>query len=307
MAIEHFFLPWAAYCCKNTSQICRLFVAIACFYLCPGLSFAALLIEAPAEASQGSAVLIRLFSDEPIRSVVVTWQEITFSVPMTMERDTNIGLALLPMPLDVTRPLGLQATAGKFSATAVIRPIGIVWPRQEIRVENKYVTPPPAVQKRIEDEQRKVRALLTRISPERWWDMPCTRPVPGDVSSVFGGQRVYNGQPRSRHRGVDLRADMGQPVLTMAGGRVAIAEEHYFSGNVIFIDHGQGLVSLYAHLSTLFVTEGDVVHPGQEIGLVGATGRVTGPHLHWGVNILGKPVDPLSLLPIRIKTSTGTR
>ena len=278
--------------------ICRFSgLAIVCCWVCPALALAALSVDAPAEAPQGSAVLIRLSGAEA-REVTVHWQDRTFSVPLAEDQGRYSGLALLPMPLDDARPLALRVTDGKVSATVEIRPRKVNWPRQEIQVAGKYVSPTPEAQKRIEAEQRKVRAVLARNEPERWWETPCIRPVPGEVSSVFGGQRVFNGQPRSRHRGVDLRGPEGQPVLAVTGGRVAIAEEHYFSGKVVFIDHGLGLVSLYAHLSALLVAEGDMVKAGQEIGLVGATGRATGPHLHWGVNILGKPVDPLSLLSL---------
>jgi murein DD-endopeptidase MepM/ murein hydrolase activator NlpD len=276
----------------------RFFLAM-CFWLSPIASFGAIFIDAPAEAPQGGAVLIRLSSDEAVRNMVVRWQDAAFSVARAADRGGYGGLALVPMPLDAARPINLRATAGNISAEATIRPRKVAWPRQEIQVESRYVAPPPEVQKRIEDEQRKVRARLERISPERWWDMPCVRPVPGEVSSRFGGQRVFNGQPRSRHRGADMRAPAGQPVLAMAGGRVAIAEEQYFSGNVVFVDHGLGFFSMYAHLSAFSVAEGDAVQAGQEIGRIGATGRVTGPHLHWSVNILGKAVDPLSLLTLR--------
>jgi murein DD-endopeptidase MepM/ murein hydrolase activator NlpD len=277
----------------------RLFLAALCFWLSPLAALAALVIDAPAEAPQGNAILIRLSSDAAVRNVVVRWQDTTFSVSMAAAEDKYGGLALVPMPLDATEPISVRVTAGNALATAEIRPVKVAWPKQNIQVEKKYVAPPPEVQKRIEDERRRNQALLTRISPERWWDVPCVRPAPGEVSSVFGGRRVFNGQPRSSHRGVDMRAATGQPILAMAGGRVGIAEEQYFSGNVVFIEHGQGLVSLYAHLSAFSVAAGDVVRAGQEIGLAGATGRVSGPHLHWGVNILGKPVDPLSLLTLR--------
>jgi len=284
------------------------FLATVCCWLCPALSLAALFVDAPAEALQGSAVLIRLSSDEAASEAAVHWQETKFSVPMTADRGMYGALALVPVPLDAAQPLNLRVTAGKSSVSLAIRPLKVAWPRQEISgVEKKYVSPPPEVLKRIEAEQRKVRAVLARISPERWWEMPCVRPAPGDVSSVFGGERVFNGQPRSRHRGADLRAETGQPIMAMAGGKVALAEEQYFSGKVVFIDHGLGLVSLYAHLSALRVAEGDTVRAGQLIGLAGATGRVTGPHLHWGVNILGKAVDPLSLLSTRSAASAGTR
>ena len=271
--------------------------ATVCCWLCPVLSFAALCVDAPAKALQGSAVLIRLSSDEAVSKAAVHWQEMTVSVPMTAENGMYGGFVLVPVPLDAVHPLSLRATAGKSSVRAEIFPLNVIWPKQEIQVDGKYVSPPPEVQKRIEDEQRTMRDLLARVSPERWWDMPGVRPVPGGVSSAFGGQRVFNGQPRSRHRGTDLLAATGEPVLAMAGGRVAIAEEHYFSGNLVCIDHGLGLISLYAHLSAIHVGENDMVRAGQEIGLAGATGRVTGPHLHWGAYILGNAVDPISLLP----------
>ena len=272
-------------------------------WLClgPAVVFGALRLEAPAEAPQGSVVAIRVYSDEAVESVRLTWLDINVPVPMSLpdKQGMRSGRALLPMPLEGTKTLGLQAAVGRSSAKVDIRPRKVAWPRQEIKVEGKYVAPPPEVQKRIADEQRKNKAVLERIDSGQYWTAPFVWPVPGAVSSVFGGQRVFNGEPRSRHRGTDLRAAVGEPVLAMTGGKVAIAAEQYFSGNVVFVDHGQGVVSIYAHLSALQVAEGETVRPGQQLGLAGATGRVTGPHLHWGVNILGKPVDPLSLMPAK--------
>ncbi|MDR2695609.1 MAG: M23 family metallopeptidase [Deltaproteobacteria bacterium] len=122
------------------------------------------------------------------------------------------------------------------------------------------------------------------------------RPVPGEISSAFGLRRIFNGQPRSQHKGLDLRGAAGTPVLAMADGTVALAEELYFSGNVVYLDHGLGLFSMYAHLSAIDVRPGQQVSAGQALGKVGSTGRVTGPHLHLGCYALGMAVDPTPLM-----------
>jgi murein DD-endopeptidase MepM/ murein hydrolase activator NlpD len=122
--------------------------------------------------------------------------------------------------------------------------------------------------------------------------------VPQAANSAFGTRSVFNGQPRSPHGGADFLSPAGTPVHAPAGGRVLLARDLYYTGNSVVIDHGAGLVSLFAHLSRIDVSDGAAVQTGQVIGLVGATGRVTGPHLHWSVRAGGARVDPLSLLAI---------
>ena len=122
------------------------------------------------------------------------------------------------------------------------------------------------------------------------------RPVGGDPTSIFGTRRVFNGQPRSPHPGLDLRASEGTPVRSSGAGRVAIAQDLYYSGNTVIVDHGGGLYTLYAHLSSIDVAEDQEIGPGQIVGESGATGRVTGPHLHWGAKIGNRPFDPRALL-----------
>ena len=112
----------------------------------------------------------------------------------------------------------------------------------------------------------------------------------------FGHRRVFNGQPRAPHSGADLRARTGTPILAANSGRVVLAKDLFYSGNAVFIDHGLGLFTTYLHLSKIDVAVGDIVEQGQQIGLAGATGRVTGPHLHWGVRLLDARVDPFSLV-----------
>jgi len=112
----------------------------------------------------------------------------------------------------------------------------------------------------------------------------------------FGARRIINGEPRSPHTGSDFAADTGEPILAVADGEVTIAEEHFFAGNSVFVDHGDGLISMYFHMSRIDVTEGDRVARGQRLGAVGDTGRATGPHLHFGLRWHGFRVDPAVLL-----------
>ena len=126
------------------------------------------------------------------------------------------------------------------------------------------------------------------------------RPVPGQPTSVFGTRRVFNGQARDPHPGLDLRAASGTDVVASGPGRVVLAQDLYYSGNTVIVDHGGGLFTLYAHLSSIGVENGANVEAGQSLGASGATGRVTGPHLHWGAKIGAIPFNPTALLDDRL-------
>ena len=175
---------------------------------------------------------------------------------------------------------------------------GKSFPTRHLKVEPKYVTPPAAVLARIERESAEVEAVFGALSPARLWRGPFDKPVPGAVISEFGKRTVYNGQPRKPHTGVDLRGAAGTPVAAPNAGRVALAQDLYYSGLTVILDHGLGACSYLAHLSEMSVQAGDVVKKGEIVGKVGATGRVTGPHLHWTVTLSGARVDPLSLIDV---------
>ena len=172
------------------------------------------------------------------------------------------------------------------------------FPTRRLQVEPAFVTPPPEVERRIAQEAKDLEQVWTQSAPERLWSGPFERPVPGQANSAFGSRSVFNGQPRSPHTGGDFLSPAGTPVHAPNAGRIVMARDLYFAGNVVIVDHGLGLFSLLAHLSAIDVHEGDVVKAGQRVGLVGATGRVTGPHLHWAVRAGGARVDPLSLLAV---------
>ena len=167
---------------------------------------------------------------------------------------------------------------------------------QHITIENQdMVTPPQATLDRISTEAQQQRALYNSFS-DGTAPAQFILPVEGPVSSLFGHRRFFNGQPRSPHSGLDIAAPAGTPIIATAAGRVVLAAELYFNGNTVFLDHGQGLITMYCHMQDISVSVDDTVNQGQEIGLVGATGRVTGPHLHWSVSLNGNRVDPTSFM-----------
>lgn len=168
---------------------------------------------------------------------------------------------------------------------------------RRIRVNPKFVDPPASALPRIVEETKLLNELFRKsASLERLWTLDAVRPVEGVNVSGFGVRSVLNGKPRGPHAGLDLAAVTGTPVYAPTPGIVVYARPFYFSGNTVILDHGHGLFSTMAHLSAIDVTEGRRVAKGDLLGKVGATGRVTGPHLHWAVRLHGDRVDPLKLI-----------
>jgi murein DD-endopeptidase MepM/ murein hydrolase activator NlpD len=180
--------------------------------------------------------------------------------------------------------------------TLIVRPK--TFATRTLRVSPDFVDPPPALRERIDLEARRIRAAYAQSTQERLWRSPFMRPVPQVESSGFGRRSVFNGKPRNRHTGTDFASPEGTPIEAPNSGRIVLADNLYFTGNTVIVDHGLGLISTLAHLSTLDVRQGDSVAAGQIIGRVGATGRVTGPHLHWALRLSGAAVDPLSALEL---------
>jgi septal ring factor EnvC (AmiA/AmiB activator) len=172
------------------------------------------------------------------------------------------------------------------------------WPVQRLEgLPGAMVTPPPEVQDRIARERAVLAALRKVDSGEALFAGGFDWPAIGRISGVYGSQRVLNGEARAPHLGLDIAAPVGTPVLAAAPGRVLLAAEFYFLGKVVVLNHGHGVQSLYAHLSRLEVEEGASVARRDAVGAVGATGRVTGAHLHLGLNWFATAVDPQPLLP----------
>lgn len=172
------------------------------------------------------------------------------------------------------------------------------WPVENVNgVPPATVEPPPEIAARIEREQARVTAARSRDGDETGFAQHFTWPVQGRISGRFGNQRVYNGTPKSPHSGMDIAAATGTPVQAPADGVVTFADPGlYLTGGTVVLDHGHGISSNFLHLSRIDVKVGDVVKQGDTIAAVGATGRATGPHLHWGMNWFDVRIDPLLVL-----------
>jgi murein DD-endopeptidase MepM/ murein hydrolase activator NlpD len=178
----------------------------------------------------------------------------------------------------------------------VINVLAKKYPTTTLNVEERFVELNKADLDRAYRESKEADAIYGRITTDIVPDEPFTVPIPGVVGKNFGERRIFNGEPRAPHSGADLHAAAGTPVHATNRGRVVLAKTLFFTGNTVILDHGLGIYSLYAHLSRIDVKSGEMVKNGQVVGLVGATGRVTAPHLHWGMRVQGARVDPFSLV-----------
>jgi murein DD-endopeptidase MepM/ murein hydrolase activator NlpD len=207
----------------------------------------------------------------------------------------GIGLATSAGTYSVTIQ-GTRADGGKATAKVALRVQPKQFETRRLKVDPSLVNPPADQAARIERESKAVAEAFAAPSPERLWRGPFRAPVPGVATSSFGRLTVMNGESRGRHQGADFRAETGTPVHAPNTGRVVLAQDLYFAGNTVIVDHGLGVFSYLAHLSRLGVSVGTRVSRGDLLGESGATGRVTGPHLHWAVRLDGTSVDPLALM-----------
>jgi murein DD-endopeptidase MepM/ murein hydrolase activator NlpD len=159
------------------------------------------------------------------------------------------------------------------------------------------VTPPPEVLERIRQENERINAARKIVSLVAHFAQGFRWPATGPISGVFGSQRILNGKPRNVHYGVDVAAPKGTPIVAAAAGTVTLAGDLYFSGNTVFVDHGLGVNTSYLHMDSISVKEGQAVKAGEALGTLGATGRATGPHLHWGLNWFEVRLDPALIVP----------
>ena len=184
---------------------------------------------------------------------------------------------------------------GHEPATVTLHVLPKKFGERRLRVPGSFVEPPVEAVEQIKRDTAVLNEAYARVSPRKWRDA-FVLPVDGKPTSNFGTRSFYNGQPRSPHAGVDFVGSVGTPIRAANRGEIAVARPMYFTGNTVVVDYGDRLFSVFAHLSEMRVKAGDAVEPTTVVGLVGATGRVTGPHLHWSVRLNGARVDPLSLV-----------
>jgi murein DD-endopeptidase MepM/ murein hydrolase activator NlpD len=197
---------------------------------------------------------------------------------------------------------GSERIASSVTLTVARKEFGV----RRLRVDPKYSEPPLAVRERIAREAKQLNEIYATVTPDFHWNPPIARPVDDPTSSPFGLRSIFNGLERSRHNGVDFRSTTGTPVHAPFAGRIALAEDLYFTGNTVVIDHGHGLYTVFAHFERTAVETGQTIARGDVVGYVGATGRATGPHLHWSVRLQGTRVDPLSLMRAGAAAGTST-
>lgn len=208
-------------------------------------------------------------------------------------RKAIVGIALAVEPGE--QALKVQSAEGSRSLPFKVLPRK--YREQKLTVPQRQVDLSPEDAARVEKESARLREVYTSFSEAIPTTLSLRVPVPGVRQDTFGSRRVFNGQSRNPHSGMDIAAATGTPIRAPADGKVVDVGNYFFNGNNVLIDHGSGFITMYCHLSAFDVKAGDVVKAGQVIGKVGATGRVTGPHLHFGVLLNGASVDPGLFLP----------
>jgi murein DD-endopeptidase MepM/ murein hydrolase activator NlpD len=266
-------------------------------------------LSAPATA-QGSLLLVQIRSLKPLSEVIAKWNE--RDVPFWQEREKEQGAAS-PDVRQALLGVDLEKAAGKYEFTVAAQMQSGEraschlmlevkeghFATENLTVKKQFVEPNPEQEARAAAETKRLREIFDRVTPERLWDGPFRTPLDGVVKGTnFGRRRVLNGHPGSPHSGVDFPAPTGTPVHASQKGRVVLAEGLFFAGNTVIVDHGLGIYTLYCHFSEIDVKAGDIVEAGAILGKVGATGRVTGPHLHWGLTVERARVNALDLLSV---------
>lgn len=223
-------------------------------------------------------------------------------------RDGDNWHAIVGLPLDITAGIYQitatddQGATQKWSFEVQAKE----YPVQHLTLRNKrQVNPTAKDMQRIHKDQAVIVNIFTTWSPRENIDLRFDLPVQGRLSSPFGLRRFFNNEARQPHSGLDIAAPQGAPILAPADGTILETGNYFFNGNTVFMDHGQGLISMYNHLNKIKVRPGQQVLRGDKIGEVGRTGRVTGPHLHWAISLNNSRVDPLLLLPAAISDSNS--
>ena len=257
----------------------------------------------PAQLVNGSPVFFQVKPAKALSSLSGKWldHEISFVLnPNTKRWNALAGVPLNVKPGTYTLVLTGATAHGDATFERRVRVLAGKYRVTKITVPSKYTAPSPEQLETIARDKQTKQETFSKVSPEREWSGPFKAPLTAPFSDVFGTRRTFNGEVKSVHEGLDFAATAGSPVTALNSGTVLLARPLYFEGNFVVLDHGQGLLTLYLHLSEFKVKEGDKVTRGQELGLVGGTGRATGPHLHIAVRWQGVYIDPAILLQMKL-------
>ena len=259
---------------------------------------------APARPLPGAIVRLSL-SDAGSSDAIVGVAGTMAGEPLHFAGGKGAWRAIGAVPVDsggevVAHVIASRASGRTDTLSASVTPPPLPPPKEQLAVATQFGRPmDSATAARVEQENKRAIAVGRQSQEEPpKWTAPFRKPRASDVTSRFGSGRTFNGQVASRHLGVDFRGAVGAPIRAANRGTVALVDNFFLGGNVVYIDHGGGLTTGYLHLSKTLVDAGDKVERGQIIGLVGATGRVTGPHLHWTARYGAITVNPLDLLTL---------
>jgi murein DD-endopeptidase MepM/ murein hydrolase activator NlpD len=227
----------------------------------------------------------------PLASAKTATPHVTFRGKRALVvRENGKWVALVGLPLSLTPG---QYDVSVNNAVKKFRVVSKKYPEQRITIKDpRKVEPNPDDMERINSEQPKIDIAKNVFRDTHEVDLKLQLPADGPLSSRFGLRRFFNDQPRNPHSGLDIAIPTGTQVMSAANGRVVDTGDYFFNGNTVFVDHGQGLITMYCHLSEINVNVGDTVAKGQPLALSGMTGRVSGPHLHWSVIMNGTMIDP---------------
>ena len=260
-----------------------------------------LLLAGTVTAGQGNAVRLTVPNEAGISAVSILWQNKTIPYSRAGSEwvavigvDLDVKAGSYPTTIRVTKKGATGDVTEKRALTILVK--AVKYPTTQLKVADQYVDLSPENAERALREQKELEVIHGTVSREMYWTDPFVVPIAGENGANFGHRRVFNGQARAPHAGADLHAATGTQIHATNRGRVVLAKDLFFTGNTVIVDHGLGVYSLYAHLSRIDVDVGMMVDRNQLLGLSGATGRVTGPHLHWGIKVQNARVDPFSLV-----------
>ncbi len=258
----------------------------------------------PTRIVNGAPVLFRVTTPKPVQALSGRW--LGHDIPFSFDKRQKAWFGLAGASLE-TKPgvYPIEFTSESVAGTTIAfqRPIRVLrqrYPKEVLKVPGRYTAPSPEEQRQIAQDKELKSTVFATVSPDREWQGDFAAPVQAPTSAVFGVQRVFNGTVQSTHQGLDFRVTTGTPVAAVNSGKVLLARPLFFEGNCVVLDHGQGLLTLYLHLSEFSVKEGETVEKGQQIGISGGTGRATGPHLHLAVRWQGVYLNPAGLLSLRL-------
>jgi murein DD-endopeptidase MepM/ murein hydrolase activator NlpD len=254
-------------------------------------ALAASLEVRPHEAKPGDAILLVVTGAEVEPAATVEGREVRF----WQASDGWRAVAGIPVEAAVG-PLAISGRAGPAKLDGAVTIVDPAFPAKVLTLPPKYIEPPASVRERMAADQRAFNEAFARPFAAPRFARPFDWPLVAEKTGGYGDRRTYNGRQRSQHYGLDLDAAVGTPIVAANDGLVVMARDNYQAGLTVLIWHGADLYSAYFHLSQVTVKSGQAVARGDRIGLAGSSGRATGPHLHWGIKVAGRWVDPESVL-----------